>query len=286
MKFGGYFAPFPLKRDGKYLEEIETILRRHLDIVMWYQWWGASWSIGWGAKNFQAKWLAEVGDRDVLIKWEPWTPGRRIMQPKFAVNTIADGAHDAYVRRWAQRVRDCGRTICLCPMPEPNGFWFQWSTVIGRHQPADYVAAWCRMYKIFADEGTTNVRWVWGPNAGDMPAENRMEAYYPGGDYVDILGLSVYNWGTARPWSKWRSFADVVQPYYDRIASLGSQPIWITEMSCAPEGGDRVAWIRAMFGYLPQLPRLEALLWFNTKKETDWRITAEPEVMREFWTSL
>ena len=245
----------------------------------------ASWGVGRAAKDFQVKWLAEAGSRDVLIKWEPWKPGRRVIQPEFAVSTIVDGAHDAYIRTWARRMRDCGRPLYLCPMPEPNGFWFQWSTVLGKHQPTDYIAAWRRMHGIFEQEGAANVRWVWNPNAGDMPAENRMEAYYPGSQYVDILGLSVYNWGTARHWSRWRSFAEIVWPYYDRIADLGSQPIWIAEMACAPEGGDRVAWVRAMFADLPELPRLEALIWFNAKKETDWRITTVPEVAREFWSS-
>lgn len=283
VRFGGYFPPFPLRKGGRYLEEVEGILRLRIEIVLWYQWWETHWLMGRAAQEFQARWLAEAQDRDVLIKWEPWKPGRQIVQPKFAVNTIVSGAHDAYIHRWATRTKEYGRIIYLCPMPEPNGFWNQWSTVVGKHEPEDYIAAWHHIHKIFTSEGATNVKWVWAPNAGDMPEENRMERYYPGSDYVDILGLSVYNWGTARPWSKWLSFAEVIQPYYDRIGALGDQAIWITEMACAPEGGDRVAWIREMFTSLANLPRLEALLWFNAKKETDWRITAESEIAREFW---
>ncbi len=50
------------------------------------------------------------------------------------------------------------------------------------------------------------VRWVWAPNVDDMRPEYPMEIFYPGGEYVDVLALSVYNWGTARQWSSWRSF--------------------------------------------------------------------------------
>jgi beta-mannanase len=285
LKFGGYFPPFPLKAGHRHLEEMEKILHRRIDVAFWYQWWGTNWMIRRAAQDFQANWVTESGDRDVLIKWEPWTPGRQIEQPKFAVQTIVNGAHDAYLQRWAQRIRDYGRTIHLCPMPEPNGFWNQWSSVIGKHPPSDYIAAWRHIHGVFQIAGVTNVKWVWNPNAGDSPDENRMEDYYSGSEYVDILGLSVYNWGTARSWSHWRSFREIIQPYYDRIGTLGSQPIWIAEMACAPEGGDRAAWIRAMFEYLPTLPRLETLLWFNTKKETDWRITTEPQIAREFWDS-
>lgn len=107
-----------------------------------------------------------------------------------------------------------------------------------------------------------------------------MEDYYPGSDYVDVLGLSVYNWGTSRPWSNWRSFSDIIRPYYDRIAKLGNQPIWIAEMGCTPSGGDKAAWVHDMWKYMPSLERLDTVLWFNMKKEADWRAT---EIAEAFW---
>ena len=282
IRFGGYFDPFPLRKRGEYLQEVERILGRPVDTVMWYQWWDAGWLVGKRAKEFQPDWLVQAGSRDVLIKWEPWKPGRQIVQPRFALSTIVDGKHDAYLRRWANRIRECGRTIHLCPMPEMNGFWNQWSVPIGKHTREIFIATWRHIHQVFATESVTNVRWVWAPNAGDMPADHPMELFYPGSEFVDVLGLSVYNWGTVRHWSRWRSFADVIQPYYDRIAKLGEHPIWITEMGCAPVGGDKVAWIRDMFAYLPSLSRIDTVIWFDMNKETDWRITASSEISKEF----
>jgi mannan endo-1,4-beta-mannosidase len=274
QKFGGYFHPFPIWDTNKTLTKAESALRQPIDTVMWYQWWDAgALSGGKRATRFQSKWVAAAGKREVLIKWEPWKPGKKIIQPNFALRTITAGTHDTYLRAWAAGIRSHGQTIHLCPMPEMNGFWNQWSVPIGKHEPADFIAAWRHIHDLFAREGAANVRWVWAPNAGDMPPEYPMESFYPGHDYVDVLGLSVYNWGTTRPWSTWQSCEEVLQPYYDRLCKLGDQPVWIAEMGCAPIGGDKVAWVRDTLAYLPGLERLETVIWFNMKKETDWRIT-------------
>ncbi|HSX31240.1 MAG TPA: glycosyl hydrolase [Candidatus Saccharimonadales bacterium] len=274
VKFGGYFHPFPIWDGVSRLEKAEKVLGRHVDVVMWYAWWKAGLLQGGKrASKFQPKWVSSVDDRDVYIKWEPWKPGKKIVQPELALATIVDGKHDAYIREWAVRIRDCSRTIYVSPMPEMNGFWNQWSVPVGHHDPKLFIEAWRYIHGIFVAEEATNAKFVWAPNAGDMPSEYPMELFYPGADSVDVLGLSVYNWGTARPWSKWQSCQEVFQPYYDRIAKLGKQPIWVAEMGCAPVGGDKAAWIREALVYLPTLSRLEAAIWFDMKKETDWRIT-------------
>jgi mannan endo-1,4-beta-mannosidase len=276
VKFGGYFPPFPFRAKRDHLEATEQRLGRHIDAVMWYQWWDTPWLLGKKPKEFQTSWIAEAGNRDILIKWEPWKPGKQIVQPEFSLQSIVAGRHDLYIRRWAQKIRDCRRQIYLSPMPEMNGFWNQWSIPLGKHKPEDFHSAWRYLHQVFASEGAGNVSWVWAPNAGDMPLEIPMELFFPGGEYVDVLGLSVYNWGTVRHWSKWNSFAEIIQPYYDRISLLSDSPIWIAEMGCAPEGGDKSRWIQEMFQYLPSLPRLETIIWFDMKKETDWRISELP----------
>jgi mannan endo-1,4-beta-mannosidase len=274
QKFGGYFHPFPIWAGGSRISRAEKILNRHIDVVMWYQWWDANLLMGGKrARDFQEEWIKRVGERDVFIKWEPWKPGRNLVQPRFALETIISGNHDTYVRAWARAIRKCDRTIYLCPLPEMNGCWNQWSVPIGKHRPEEFVAAWRHLSDIFRDERCSNVLWVWAPNADDTPPEYPMEIFYPGRDYVDVLALSVYNWGTERPWSSWRSFGEIFQPSYDRICTLGDQPVWIAEMGCAPVGGDKGAWIRDALSTMSALPRLEVVNWFNMKKETDWRIT-------------
>lgn len=277
-RFGGYFHPFPVMKSNKVLAQAEAVLQRPIEVAMWYQQWGA----GWGIKHFHPNWVKSAGARDVVIKWDPMKLRANPTDPAFSIKSIINGAHDTYIESWARAIGKIDKTIYLCSLSEMNGFWHGWSKTFGLNTPDEYVQAWRHLHEIFANVGTTNARWIWAPNAGDTPDDNRMEDYYPGSEYVDVLGLSVYNWGTVKTWSRWRSFAEIIQPYYDRIGKLGSQPIWIAEMGCAPVGGDKAAWIVDMWNYLPNLPRIDTLLWFNINKETDWRATEVPEAFSSY----
>ena len=71
----------------------------------------------------------------------------------------------------------------------------------------------------------------------DSPA-NRLERYYPGADYVDVLALDGYNWGASHPGVRRLAVAssEVFGAGYDRLRALGPQPIWIAEVGSAPRG--------------------------------------------------
>lgn len=277
MRLGGFFPPAPQEGIAPVLQA-EKILGRRIDPVMWFR----SWDTPAGPGRFRPEYLDGLDDRDVVITWEPWRPGGGAVQPEYAPAAIAAGRHDQYIREWAGAVRDAGRLIYLRPMHEMNGRWYPWGSPDGQCRPADYVAAWRHIRSLFTGEAALNVRWIWSPNGTDVPSGNRMEAYYPGPDQVDVLGCSAYNLGTTRPWSEWTPFRDLMRVPYQRLARLGPQPIWVCETGCTPEGGDKPAWVRGMLASAKAFPRLDAVLWFNTDKETDWRATEPPEVAAAF----
>ena len=98
-----------------------------------------------------------------------------------------------------------------------------------------------------------------------------MENYYPGEAYVDVLALDGYNFGDTRDWSGWRSFDEVFEHGYARVANLGPQPIWLAEIASAESGGDKGVWIKDMLSSTT-FPRVEAIVWFDEKKGSDWRV--------------
>ena len=63
----------------------------------------------------------------------------------------------------------------------------------------------------FWDAGASNVTWVWSVNHVSLPdtPENRIQNYWPGKKFVDWIGFSGFNWGTASPLrvaeGEWRS---------------------------------------------------------------------------------
>lgn len=68
------------------------------------------------------------------------------------------------------------------PLHEAAGKWFWW----GAKDAASYRALWILMFETFADKGLNNLIWVWTSETND-------DAWYPGDQYVDIIGCDLYN---------------------------------------------------------------------------------------------
>ncbi len=258
----GAYVPSGVWNDQAPLRSLETELGRRFDIAHWY----ASWDDAYDAHAVEG--VLDSG-RIPLISWQPHSE---------SVTDIAAGRYDDLIRAYAEGVRSAAGVVYLRPFPEMNGDWVAWNG-----QPQAFVQAWRRMVDIFRASGAANVRWVWCPNATDQPrtAANRMEAYYPGDAYVDVLALDGYNWGATRDWSDWRSFEDIFAAPYARITALGRQPVWIGEVASAERGGNKGTWIRDMLDSRA-FPRLTALVWFNVNKEADWRLESSSASLYAF----
>lgn len=168
-------------------------------------------------------------------------------------------------------------------MHECNGNWYPWSGVAKGNSPHDFRAAWRHLRRVFARHGATRVKWVWAVNAVDIPRSNRMERYYPGNRYVDVLALDGYNWGMSEPGhGGWRTFREIAVPAYRRLARIGPQPIRVTETASDHRGGSKPEWIRDMFRTARELDRLRVIVWFDEDKERDWRLDASRRVAQAF----
>ncbi len=244
------------------LRELERELGGTFAIAHWY----TSWSFAYDPVPVDD--LLAHG-RVPLVSWQ---------SHGIPVADIAAGDYDDYVREWARSAAQADGEVYVRPFPEMNGDWTDWNG-----DPDALVVAWRRLARLFAEEGASNVRWVFSPNVSDEPrtAENMMERYYPGNDVVDVLALDGYNWGTTRDHTHWRSFDQVFAVGYERIAALGEQPVWIAEVASTEHGGSKGAWIEEMLSSTA-FPRVEAIIWFNEDKETDWRIESSRGSLRAF----
>jgi len=281
LLFGAYSPVDPDNRRTDTIAALEGATARPVDIVHWYQPWGSrDWIVSVQRELLDA--VIRTG-RTPLITWEPWDPRNYTPhQPAFSLARVAGGAYDAYIAQWADKLRDVGRPIYLRPMHEMNGSWYPWAGGLNANSPERYVAAWRHIVDIFRARGAGNVRFVWSPNHLDVLG-NHMESFYPDAGYVDVLAVDGYNWGAAMPQNGgWQTFREVFQNAYDRLAKLGPQPIWITEVGSAPEGGDKAAWVRDMFAKAGRMSRLRAIVWFNENKERDWRADSTPRVAAAF----
>lgn len=259
------------------VNDFERLARVHAGIVMWFT--------DWAHGHIDPRQLEAVGARGSVpeISWEPWdhTLGPHHFQTGYSLASIAAGRHDAYIRRSARTLRQYGRPVLLRFAQEMNADAYPWGHV-RRNNRGDYVAAWRHVHDVFEEVGARNVRWVWSPVARPILAEQ-----YPGGDYVDVVGLSGFNGGTDLPWSGWRSFSQMFSPYLARLRQLApGKPIQISEVSSAEGGGSKAEWIRSMFDTLRAHPEVRSLVWFDVDKEADWRLASSPAARDAFSSGM
>ena len=207
-----------------------------------------------------------------LVTWEPWVAGHGVSQPAYALDRIAAGDFDPYLRRWAEGLRDFGRPVMLRFAHEMNGNWYPWSEGVNGNGAGDYVAAWKHVRSIVTSAGATNVSWVWSPNVpytGSVP----LTGLYPGADAVDVVALDGYNFGTSQSWSSWVQPETLFGPGLQQLRTLApAKPVIIAETASSELGGSKADWVRSAVAYLAAQPDVTAFVWFHMNKETDWRL--------------
>ncbi len=265
------FKPVQLNQ----VNDFERSIQAHAGVTMWFS--------DWAHGEIDRQQLEAVAARDSVpeITWEPWDHelGRNLPQPDYSLRGIADGEHDEYIRRNAETVRDFGDPVMIRFAQEMNtpGTGYPWAQP-DENSAEDYVAAWRHIHDIFEEAGATNAEWVWSPLASIIT-----EDYYPGYDYVDVVGLSGFNGGSALPWNGWRSFDRIFGRTLPQVKETApGKPVQISEVSTAVGAGTKEKWVESMFRTIEKHPEIESLVWFNASKETDWRIQTSEGAMRAF----
>jgi beta-mannanase len=264
--------------DLQQVNAFEHDARRHADIVMWF----ADWA---HVANFDPRQAAAVAARGSVpeISWEPWDSSRPLgaAQPHFRLIEIIRGAHDRYIERWAREIAAYRRPVLLRFAQEMNGQWYPWSESANGNHAGEFVRAWRHVHAIFAKAGASNVRWVWAPVDGQVRAEQ-----YPGPRFVDVVGLSGFVAGERVFRSPWRPFATMFGPSLDAVHALApGKPVSLAEVAAA-QTGDKAAWIAQMFREIQRRPYIRSIVWFNVRKEADWRIESSRGAARAFAAGL
>jgi beta-mannanase len=98
-------------------------------------------------------------------------------------------------------------------------------------------------------------------------------AQYPGNRFVDMVSLSLFNGGSQLRYSRFRPFASLADRSLEKLAEIAPRkPIELSEVGCAPRGGNKAAWIADMFASLRRYPAVKSVVWYDLYKWSDWRI--------------
>jgi beta-mannanase len=186
--------------------------------------------------------------------------------------SIVEGHFDSFFADWAKQMKKVQGTVLLRILHEFNGDWYPWCVINNDKNPKMVVDAYRHIYNIFKRENVTNVRFIWCPNSKSIPQEswNFIMDAYPGDEYVDYVGLDIYN-GAGKA-TTWRSFRkEGIENYFIARQRLPYKPIFICEVASRErdgkeEGETKAEWIKNMSEALKtDFSGVRMLAWFNEK---------------------
>ena len=273
--YHGAWLPFNISStiDPATITDFQTMVGKNLAMAIMY--------LGWyvGAYDDAARQFAVFEKYGIAphVVWEPsFTSSTGVLFD------ITSGSQDAVIKDMAKKCAAYGKPIFLRFAHEMNGNWYPWSGAMnggGKKASDQYKKAWQYVYTIFAQNGATNVIWVWAPNADSVPntAENKLSNYYPGDQYVDWVGIDFYG---LDGWVQ--DPITQINKVYSLYAR--AKPIMIAETACAdpshyPAGTTmtKPQWMNALFDAIVyNFPRVKAINWFNEVKTADWRVNSLP----------
>jgi hypothetical protein len=310
--YTGAYIDFGDTEDDVTIEKIEgfeKLVGKHQAIVACSSYWGEQ---SFPTANLQLIW--DHGSVPLLF-WSPWDrPYNEDQGPdKFSLANIAAGKWDTYIDHWADAAKAFGHPVMVSFANEMNGEWFPWSgnffggdkEIAGFDPPpyngpeylrGGYLTWWGSLgfprhvgpelfkaaYRHLVDRvrarGATNVIWVFHFMNYSMPQEmwNLIANYYPGDNYVDWLGMSVY--GQQYVEDNWSSFQPLLDWPYSEITALApNKPIMLAEWGIGefPQFGSKSGFISEAFRVIRRYPKIKAAVFWNERWQNEPTVDAD-----------
>jgi hypothetical protein len=190
---------------------------------------------------------------------------------------IADGSYDGYLNAYARAVRAFKDPVVLSFAHEMNARWWSWG--YQHTSPAVFIAAWRHIWKIFAQDHTPNVTWLWNvnrnANAGQQGSISPAQEWWPGSNYVNWVGIDAYFNTPAE------TFSSVFGGTLASVRQITSDPVLITETAIAPSP-QQGAQIRSLFAGTSAAPGLLGFVWFDLDRREAWHLEDRPAALTVF----
>lgn len=226
--------------------------------------------------SFRAGQIAADG-RTLEVTWGPQNPSKGLDQPRFSLDGIASGTHDAYVRSFAEAVEESGLRVRMRFAHEMNGSWTSYSETNSGNQAGDFVRAWRHVHDVFADVGATDVVWVWSPNVVG-PDQTPLPGLYPGDAFVDLVGIDGYSYPRSGCPSPGRLFDQTV----DQVREITRRPVVLAEVGVARTCPDRAAWVTSLFAWARDHDVRGLTWWERATDRDDYRLADDPPALRAY----
>lgn len=250
------------------------------EMIVFYLQWGGTVDLIPSLSSINA-----IGAKP-CITWEPM----KIVGDKEKVisyEEIINGSYDEYLNSFAKKVTEWNKPLYIRFAHEMNIVRYHWGTEAagyGPRSPENYVKMFRYVVNFFKERQINNIFWIFCPNVHSIPDEpwNQVSHYYPGDDYVDILGMDGYNWDISPELAKekniswtspWHSFEELFKPLFTELKKIApNKPIIVFETATVDRGKQtKSRWIHEAIKTAKSWG-IEGIVWFHANKEEDWRM--------------
>lgn len=246
----------------------------------------------WGEQRFPSETcqvLARYGAVP-LIFWSPWDKPyeeNKGIDRKFTLTSILEGKWDNYIDTWAEGAKHLGKPMLVAFGLEMNGVWFPWGgyhygggKIIGYKDgkpmyegPETFKKAFRYVVERVKKKGANNILWGFHVNHTTYPTDewNRIAQYYPGSDWVDWTGFSVY--GKLFKEQGWGTFQGVFDDSYKEMEAIAeTKPMILAEWGVGefPDSGDKSKWITDAFNDIKnRYSRIKAAVYWHERWQNE-----------------
>jgi len=183
----------------------------------------------------------------------------------FSLQNIINGNFDDALKTWAQAAIADNIPLLVDFAVEPNGDWFGWSGVLNGGAKTDgygdpdypdgperYRDAYRHIIDLFRAEGAKHITWFFHFNYASYPsaAWNKPKNYYPGDNYIDWIGTSLYGAQTTSEEWTGLAFSTQLETYAsDAKAVSSTKPMALLEFGVTDHHseGSKSAWLDDAF---------------------------------------
>lgn len=190
---------------------------------------------------------------------------------------VGSGVFDESYKRFFRTARELKLRVLFRTMHEMNGGWYSWAS-----HPAEFRTAFRHVADLARKHALTNDRFkmVFSVNSLDLPTTDAVpnqksplvhceldgpvtpempfcptfEDYWPGDEYVDVVGTTLYNWGRAKAdrWAGWKTAEEMLGEYglLVRLEKFG-KPVGLDEVgTTSARFKGKWTWDKARDSYL------------------------------------
>ena len=196
-------------------------------------------------------------------------------EQRFSMRNIINGDFDAKLKAWANETKKDNIPLLMDFAVEANGDWFQWSgkftggsktTAYGDLNypdgPERYRDAYRHIIDLFREQGVRHVTWFYHYNYASFPNDewNQPKYYYPGDDYIDWIGFSLYGAQTLSEEWDGLDFSAQLKAFLPSFQSLETtKPIALLEFGVTDHHtqGNKSAWLNDAFKTILKNPYIK-----------------------------